>query len=62
MIITKDKINKNDIKRGLHIILLGGTIDFEANTFVEIQSKKVDTLIPREHSIIPNYLNNQGLV
>ncbi len=52
----KDPTHKN---KGLHIIILGGTIDFESNTFVEMETKEVDVFVPRQNSIIPHFLEQR---
>jgi L-asparaginase/Glu-tRNA(Gln) amidotransferase subunit D len=53
------KLQNNNKKRGLHVIVLGGTIDFESNAFLEIESKGFDMMVPRKHSIVPKFLNER---
>jgi len=50
---------ENTSKTGLHVMIFGGTIDFEPNTFTELDSKQYDLLVPRKNSIIPSFFFNR---
>ncbi|MDO8480530.1 MAG: asparaginase domain-containing protein [Nanoarchaeota archaeon] len=44
---------------GLHVIVSGGTIDFELRPTMEIGTATVDTLVPRRESIVPYFFARQ---
>jgi len=46
-------------KLGLHVMILGGTIDFELNPDHLFKSMNVDQLTPRKKSIIPFFFNKR---
>ena len=51
--------SNNKLRKGLHVIILGGTIDFDIRAAGLISLKVVDKLTPRETSAIPFFLSQR---
>src|SRR3989338_2093953 len=57
--MTRQIRTKTQQETGLHVIVSGGTIDFELSPPKEIGMGTVDVLVPRAQSIVPYFFANQ---
>jgi L-asparaginase len=52
-------MTKQNKRRGLHVVITGGTIDFHFSPKYEIEAGQVDSLRPRTSSIVPRFLQSR---